>query len=145
MSRFAIMAVLAMAGVAASPRVDVTDEETQKHQGTWVLVAEEVGGKASPADELEGVSRVVKGDRIVRKAVATTSKAILRLDPTTEPKRYDAEIIEGPARGRLIHGIYRFEGDRLKTCADTTGMSRPKTFATTNRDHYSIQVWKKKG
>lgn len=142
--RCAIVAVLAMASVAASPRGDVPDEETRKHQGTWILVAEEVGGKTSPAEEVEGVSRTVRGDRVVRKAVATTSKAILRLDPTTEPKRYDAEIIEGPARGRVIHGIYRFEGDRLKTCADTTGLSRPKTFATTSKDHYSLQVWRRK-
>ena len=142
--RCAIVAVLAMASVAASPRGDAPDEESRKLQGTWILVAEEVAGKTSPAEEVEGGSRTVRGDRVVRKAVATTSKAILRLDPTTEPKRYDAEIIEGPARGRVIHGIYRFEGDRLKTCADTTGLSRPKTFATTHKDHYSLQVWRRK-
>lgn len=141
--RCAIVAVLAIAG-AAAPRGDAPDEESRKFQGTWVLVAEEVAGRTSPAEEIEGVSRTVRGDRVVRKAAATTSKAILRLDPTTEPKRYDAEIIDGPARGRVIHGIYRFEGEKLKTCADATGMSRPKTFATTHEDDYSLQVWRRK-
>ena len=129
---------------AAPPRRGAPDDDLERYQGTWVLVAEEVAGKTSSEEELEGVSRIVQGDRVTRRATATTSKAILRLDPTSEPKRYDAEIIEGPSRGRLIHGIYRFEGDRLKTCADTTGMSRPKTFATSSQDHYSLQVWERK-
>jgi uncharacterized protein (TIGR03067 family) len=122
---------------------DRSKEDLDQHQGTWVLVSEEFDGKATPQLEAEGTTRVVEGNRVTRRAGGVTGRSILHLDSSKQPKQYDAEIVEGPGKRMVVRGIYAFDGDRLKMCADLTGKARPTEFATSPGSGLSLQVWRR--
>lgn len=109
---------------------DHSKEDLDKHQGTWVLVSAEFEARATPEAEPEGTTRLVEVNRVTRKAGGVTGRSILHLYSSKQPEHYATETVEGLGKGRVLRGIYAFDGDRLKMCASLTGKARPAEFAT---------------
>jgi uncharacterized protein (TIGR03067 family) len=51
-----------------------------------------------------------------------TSKLAVKIDPGFDPGLFD---VTPENDNKTLEGIYKFEGDRLKLCINTTGQSRP--------------------
>jgi uncharacterized protein (TIGR03067 family) len=111
-------------------------------QGTWMLVAGEVDGKALAADELHGAKLTIDGDRYtVTLADRGTVRGIERLDPTSEPKTIDVTDDNGPNQGRTCLGIYEVNGDEFRVAFAMPGKPRPTSFQTVADSGQWTHVW----
>jgi uncharacterized protein (TIGR03067 family) len=71
--------------------------------------------------------RYVAGDRL-------TAEYALRLYPTGRPPRIDFRDVA--VEGRVLHGVYRLEGDVLTVCTSSWGMERPIGLDDLRRGHF---------
>jgi uncharacterized protein (TIGR03067 family) len=123
---------------------DTPKNELDKYHGTWVLVAEEFHGKNVPADgitgELKDLSYTVRGDKLVFSSRGESRSATVKLDPNTSPKTYDLLRDDG----RVLKGIYAWDGETIKICSADDGGDRPTDFKTEAGSLNRIRVWKRK-
>jgi uncharacterized protein (TIGR03067 family) len=130
MKRYAVLAVAACLLVAA----DDPKAESDRLQGTWVLVSAEEDGQEVPREAIEaGSSRITfKGSDYIDSSRASGDEVIqrgtFRLDASRRPKELDLV----PDRGAAFHMIYNLDGDTLKIATSLDGKARPKDFKSTN-------------
>jgi uncharacterized protein (TIGR03067 family) len=107
-------------------------------QGTWILVSETRGGSTTPPDGLKGRTMVFDGSTVRSQEGGEGEFA---LDTARSPKRIDWKM-EG---GRTLQGIYRFEGDLLRTCVDEEGRGRPSDLDGPPEPGQAVRIWRRKG
>jgi uncharacterized protein (TIGR03067 family) len=128
------LSMLVLAFVAAdSSKEDETKKDRKKLQGTWAFVAIEEDGFKKSQRELAG-----REDRfnwtftetvLVRNLGMELAKGGFRIDATKQPKEID--IVDYAEKGKIVRGIYAFEGEQLKICLGSIkGGERPKTFGS---------------
>jgi uncharacterized protein (TIGR03067 family) len=120
---------------------DPTRSELDKYQGTWVLLSEEFEGEKVPAEALKDLSYTVQGHEILFKSNGKDRSAIVKLDPSRNPKTYDLVRDDGLLS---LRGIYSWDGEMIKICFAQDQGARPTAFETRPGSKNSIRVWKHK-
>lgn len=114
----AIMTVGLAAAEAA--RVDAARRDRERLQGTWEVVAVEVGGKWDRVPSGEW-NWIIEGDKIIESGGDQSGGMggmVYTLDATRSPKAIDLMLFGGSLQGGPCLGIYSLEGDRLTVCFD---------------------------
>jgi uncharacterized protein (TIGR03067 family) len=114
--------------------------DLEKLQGTWNITALESDGVKQPATVFSGAHIIIKGDQSESLGMGAVYRGKVTLDATKKPKHIDILFTEGHAKGMTNHGIYELGRDSWKLCLDTTGKSRPKTFATKSASGFALET-----
>jgi uncharacterized protein (TIGR03067 family) len=118
---------------SADDKADAVKKEFEKLQGEWQLVAAERNGKKIPDNQFNDEKATIKGDvETVIKAGKVMQTARLTLDPTTSPKSYTREVIDGVNKGSKSHGIYELNDDTFTECRIATDKELPKELSSKN-------------
>lgn len=133
-----------------SPATGVVNQEggkvksdLDKLQGTWNIVALESDGNKLPATMFNGAQIVIKGDEFESLGMGAVYSGKVKVDSAKKPKHFDIVITEGHAAGMTNLGIYELDGGTWKLCLDTTGKTRPKTFATKPASGLALETLKR--
>jgi uncharacterized protein (TIGR03067 family) len=147
MNRSLPLVLLAGLGVAAgsSPQEEVK-AELKRLEGTWKVVAMELGGKKLPPEKAQRLGQIIiTRDRLVlQEADKKETSMGLKIDPAKKPNAMDLRITRGK-ESIDWKCIYDLQGDDLKICmplarkkGDSSGGSRdlnvrPESFVTEGR------------
>jgi len=128
----------------ADKKEDAIKKEMEQLQGQWSMVSGEIDKQPLPENYVKGATRVVKGDETnVTIAGDVWMKAKFTIDPTKKPKTIDYDVSDGPAKGKILLGIYELDGDTIKFCYASPGKDRPKDFATEKGAGLTLSTWKR--
>jgi uncharacterized protein (TIGR03067 family) len=121
-----LVPLLLLAGLLSAGEPDkAAQEELKKLEGTWSLVAAELGGKKSPEDLVIGGTLTIKGNTYtVRFFKQVTDEGTIKIDPTKKPKTWDK--VSTKLKDVKIAGVYELDGDKLRYCESPAGAERPK-------------------
>jgi uncharacterized protein (TIGR03067 family) len=135
------LAVLVVFAAAAAAE-DAAKAELDRLQGEWQLASMTRDGKEVPAERIQTITRVIKGDhyRLLQDG-KEVFEGVMTLNPTRKPKTIDAKQV-GSDRAAL--GIYELEGDTQKICLAQPGKDRPAEFSSTEGSGRVLTVWKRK-
>jgi uncharacterized protein (TIGR03067 family) len=132
---FYAVVVFVMAGgigllsTAVAQKEGADKNDLEKFQGKWATASITVDGKKE--DEIKDRFLVIKGEKATflyeDKERGTGS---ITLDPGQSPARLDFKYEDGPAKGKTLKGIYKFDGDTLTLCYGGFGNDRPTEFAS---------------
>jgi uncharacterized protein (TIGR03067 family) len=130
---FAVVVFVMAGGIGllstAVAQKEGADKKLEKFQGKWATASVTVDGEAE--DEIKDRFLAIKGDKATfldkDKERGTGS---MKLDPGKSPARLDFTYEDGPAKGKTLKGIYKFEGDTLTLCYGGFGKNRPTEFAS---------------
>jgi uncharacterized protein (TIGR03067 family) len=99
----------------------------EKLGGTWQATRVEAGGQVTPAGLVRTLTYRFDWPRVtLLEAGKSTGVGNIRVYSDATPARIDVEMLEGPAAGHSVAGIYRLEGDRLTLYL---GAERPAEFS----------------
>jgi uncharacterized protein (TIGR03067 family) len=130
-------------GALADEKADL-EKEVKKFQGTWTIESSETEGKEVPADALKGLIVIFEGAKhTVKKGDEVIQVGTQKLDPSKSPKAIDVTMTEGPNKGKVMLGIYEFDGDTLKVCFDPQGKKRPTEFKSAAGSENIVNVHKR--
>jgi uncharacterized protein (TIGR03067 family) len=105
------------------------EKETKKFQGTWTIESSVTGGQEIPRDQLKGFLVIYEGEKhTVKNGDKVIQVGTQKIDPSKSPKTIDVTMTEGPEKGKVMLGIYEFDGDTMKVCFDPQGKKRPTEF-----------------
>jgi uncharacterized protein (TIGR03067 family) len=128
--------------VAGEQKVDGS-KDLKQLQGTWRLVAGEIGGRKMTAEEIQKSKLVFRGDHYtVRRGNGPKVTGSVVVDPTKDPKTIDIIDADGPDKGKMLLGIYALDGNELKECFAAAGGARPTKFGTQTGTTQFFHVWK---
>jgi uncharacterized protein (TIGR03067 family) len=141
---YALLALAAGAlGTAVEPRGEAA-RDLKSLQGTWKLVAGEVGGKKLTANQLKQATLVYKGDQYtVRRGTGRRVAGKAKIDPGKDPRAIDLTDADGPYKGKVLLGIYALKDDELMECFAPPGKARPTRFATDAATGHFLHVWQR--
>lgn len=127
--------------------VGADDDESARDlaalQGSWTLVSSEVNGE-STSDQPEKLSLVVSNAQYATMKDSRHISYTLRLEPSTDPKAFELTLEDGPAKGQVLKGIYKLEGDRFTVCHGLTPQDdRPVEFSTGAESGHTLIVWRR--
>jgi uncharacterized protein (TIGR03067 family) len=134
---------------ASLPAADAGEEKAIKKEltkfiGTWTIEAETIDGVKTPSEALQGYSLQLQDGRFVlSKNGDPVWVGRFTIKPATNPKRIDVlPDQDGADLPRTRHGIYEFDGDKLKMClsARVDSDEYPKEFASGPRSGYTVLV-----
>jgi uncharacterized protein (TIGR03067 family) len=81
-------------------------------QGTWKMVELLFQGRRGADEDVGDHVLTVKGEEYVRRT-RRIQHAVIKLDPTTDPKRFDYTYTDGLQKGFNRRNYYELEGNRL--------------------------------
>ncbi len=124
------------------------EKELQKLQGTWVMVSGELGGKKAADEHVRQSKIVYEGNKLQIMVPNQTGETIIaevvKIDPTKNPKEMHFIRKNGPNAGKILIGIYEFEGDdQYKFAFDPTGAMTLKDFSTKEGTGHVRNTWKR--
>ncbi len=138
-----VLTAIGGSGTLADDKADV-EKETKKFQGTWMFESSEAGGQKLSADDLKGLILTFEGDKhTVKKGDEVIQVGTQKIDPSKSPKTIDVTMTEGPSKGKVMLGIYEFDGDTLKVCFDAEGKKRPTEFKSAAGSPTFVNVHKR--
>jgi uncharacterized protein (TIGR03067 family) len=137
-----LLVILPLAGAAApAPKDDDAKEELKKFEGTWKLVAANLGGMEATPEHVENTSLVVSGHEFTMTIGTEVHKGKFTIDPSKKPKTIDVEFTEGSLKDSKVQGIYEIKGDTRKSCFAEPNADRPADF-TGGKDKF-VWEWKR--
>jgi uncharacterized protein (TIGR03067 family) len=103
-------------------------------QGSWKVVALEIDGVKAKPEGLQGGRWAFK-DSVVRCADPGQELRVwasVKLDPSKTPKHIDFLDLEGPRKGKMSQGIFKWDRGRLVICFRyrESAEGRPREFRT---------------
>jgi uncharacterized protein (TIGR03067 family) len=105
-----------------------TDAELKKLEGRWGIAGAELAGR-DHLDDFAGMKLVVKGDQFTIEFAENSDRGTFTIDAAKSPKWIDIKTSpKGPFFGRSLHGIYKFDKERLILCCEADGKARPTAF-----------------
>jgi uncharacterized protein (TIGR03067 family) len=124
---------------------DAAKDDLEKMKGDWTLVSTETNGNKRTAENFKEFSRKVTGETYSvtiesEEGAQTIGIKIVKLDPSKSPKTIDVEMTEGPAKGKTLRGIYKFEDNTQVICLAPADKDRPAKFNSTEG---TVTVWKR--
>lgn len=131
---FFVVVVFVMAGgigllSTAAAQDGAAKKELEKFQGKWATVSVTVDAQAE--DEIKDRFLAIEDEKatfLYKDAERGTGS--LKIDPGKNPAHIDFIYEDGPAKGKILKGIYKFEGDTLTFCYGGFGKDRPSGFAS---------------
>jgi uncharacterized protein (TIGR03067 family) len=93
-----------------------TKTDLDKLQGTWNVVAMERDGRVAPKEHCDSLLITIAGDKMTlafKGGKGPGLEHLIRLDPN-HPKVMDLVIPSGSSKGKVLLGIYEFDGKTLK-------------------------------
>jgi uncharacterized protein (TIGR03067 family) len=149
-SSFTAVSTLFLLTLAASlPAADAREEKAIKEAlakvtGTWKIESETIDGAKTPSEALQGFSFQFQDGRFV---LSKYGDAVwvgrFTIKPATSPKRIDVlPDQDGADLPHTQHGIYEFDGDKLKLCLSgrVDSDAYPKAFVSRPRSGYTVWV-----
>ncbi len=106
--------------------------------GTWVPVAQEMGGKTLPKAAFEKQTLIIS-DSTYTFTAESTDKGIVRYSND----KMDIYGREGVNTGKHFTALYKYENGQLTICYNLTGNTYPETFDTKGKPVYFMSVFKK--
>lgn len=110
---------------------DAVQQDFDRLQGTWVVVAAERDGQL--LDRIKGNQMIIKDRNFtIKTKTGFEMKGDLILDPGKKPRHMDLAHQEGLLRDKTWQAIYQLDGAELKICyvEPDAGKERPKEFTT---------------
>jgi len=133
--RFLVVGVLlaAIAATADDAKDEAIKKDRKQIEGTWRIVALEIGGNKSNEDDAKKLTVVNGSDGTwsLRSEGTEISKGISTFDTTKKPKTIDFTPTEGGGQGNQHLGIYELGEKTRKLCLAAPGKERPTEFAST--------------
>jgi len=114
-------------GIATQLNLGVADKKAM--QGTWSATKAGSDGDDAPEADLKEILFVIKDDVITFSKGKDSSAAKMVLNMIANPNQLDAEVLDGPSKGKTRLGIYEIKGDVLKLCW-SRGDKRPTKFSS---------------
>jgi uncharacterized protein (TIGR03067 family) len=128
--------------VATAAAAD-TDVEMKKLEGTWVIAGAELGGR-DHLDDFAGMKLVVKGDQFTIEFAENSDRGTFTIDAAKTPNWIDIKTgSKGPFFGRTLHGIYKFDKERLILCCEADGKARPTAFEAKAKSRNMLLTYKR--
>ena len=124
-----LLSVAGVLGQEPPKKGDAVKEELKRLEGTWRVVAVELGGKETDREEIGPNNLLVfSGTKcsVVTGTKKRTIESTLTIDPTKNPKWIDQSRTSDNV---TLHGIYELKGDILKVFLVSDG-KRPTEFKT---------------
>jgi uncharacterized protein (TIGR03067 family) len=123
---------------------EVIHPELTLFEGEW-------GAVSIIRDGVELPQMMIGVGRRIGKTNETTVKfgpnvfmmAKTRIDPTANPAEIDYLVSEGPAKGSIMLGIYKVEGNEATFCMAEPGLPRPTSFSSLPGSKITLSTWKK--
>ncbi len=118
----------ASVGLAQDAKADL-----ERFQGTWKVVLFERNGNIIPAERIAGRILIVSGEKFTDKqGDKVLGEGTMALEPTKSPKSVDGKFTAGPEEliGKIVPGIYRFDGEKLEVVSGPPSKTRPAKFAS---------------
>jgi uncharacterized protein (TIGR03067 family) len=112
---------------------DAAAKELKAMEGEWKVVGVEEGGRKATENDVKGQKWTFEGSELVpdNPRPESTEHYRLKLDPGKDPKQIDLILLDGPAKGKTVEGIYKLADGRLKIClrdAKFPEKGRPEEF-----------------
>jgi uncharacterized protein (TIGR03067 family) len=125
---------------AYSPSATLT-----KLQGEWSAVKIVSNGQDLPGMMLKtGLRKSVKNELTISFGGRTMIHALVRLDESAAPVQIDYYNLDGPIKGTVQHGIFRWEGDEVCSCMGALGQPRPADFTSSPGSGRTFSRWRLK-
>ena len=112
------------------PLTEEQKKELEKFTGTFKVVTFERDGKKSDDAELKKMKVVQKGADWTFYLDTDSTQGKDTVYPDKSPKEIDSVYLNGPARDKVVKGIYKIDGEKITYCWAEPGKDRPKDFAT---------------
>ena len=124
------------------------DTELQKFQGTWVMIAAEMDGKAVHDAHVNQSKITFAGDKVElftpHQHTEVIVATVVKLETGKNPKEMHWIRANGPKAGATVVSIYEFEGaDQYKISFDPAGVTVPKKFSTEVGSGHIWHAWKR--
>jgi uncharacterized protein (TIGR03067 family) len=146
--RVAIVAALALLGVAAARAGGPATTDKDALQGRWRLTSAEINKQVIPRKKLKDgdVGMVgtltIKGDCYSFRMGKTRLEFTFKVNASTKPRAIDLTVSEGPQKGQTYHGIYKVEGNTYTICRSVEpGKQRPDEFVTRPGSGLMLTRW----
>jgi uncharacterized protein (TIGR03067 family) len=141
-----VITLLSLFGIARADDKDKAAEDDKKFEGTWQVVAMEIGGNKADSGAYETMTFVFKGKKYEQKVGDDVVEAGTQdLDPGKSPKQMDVSVTEGETKGKKQLAIYEIDGDTCKICfAQHESKDRPTKYDTKDTDHMYFELKRKK-
>jgi uncharacterized protein (TIGR03067 family) len=143
--------VAAPLSMSAMPSVDlaqfkfVPSATLTKLQGDWTAVKIISDGQALPGMMLKtGHRRAVKNELTISFAGRTMIHALVRLDESATPIQIDYCNLDGPMKGTVQHGIFKWDGNEACSCMGGVGQPRPTDFTSSPGSGRTFSQWRPK-
>lgn len=134
-----LVALLLIAVPADEAKDAAVKAELEKLQGTWRLFSAETDGKKAPEENIKQVKVVIQGSKhsVYFGDDAVAKDIPFQIDPAKNPKTTDDTLPDG----RMIHGIYKLEGDTLTSCVALIDKDRPTEFVSKPGTGHILRVF----
>jgi uncharacterized protein (TIGR03067 family) len=121
-----------------------TGGTSNKLNGTWIPVKEEIGGTSLPATAFATQTLIIM-DTTYTFTAESVDKGVLKYDK----EKMDIYGKEGVNAGKHFTAIYKFipdsanKGEQLAICYNLTGSGYPETFDTKGQRTFFLSVFRK--
>jgi uncharacterized protein (TIGR03067 family) len=121
-----------------------TVNASNKLNGTWIPVKEEIGGTSLPATTF-ATQKLIILDTTYTFTAESVDKGVLKYDH----EKMDIYGKEGVNAGKHFTAIYKFipdsstKGEQLAICYNLTGNGYPETFDTKGQRTFFLSVFRK--
>jgi uncharacterized protein (TIGR03067 family) len=112
--------------------------KSNKLNGTWVPVKQEIGGTVLPTVSFEK-QKLIISDSAYTFIAESVDKGVVKYNND----KMDIYGKEGVNTGKHFAAIYKFETGELTICYNLKGDSYPETFETKGKPMYFLSVFKK--
>ena len=140
-------ALLTAVATADNARDEAIKKDRKRIEGTWRVVAVEVGGnKLAEADVRKfTVVNAADGTWSLRSDGKEVTRGTSTIDPTKTPRALDFTATEGDWKGNQYLGIYELGEKARKMCFAPPGKERPTEFASPpGSDHILVTFEREK-
>lgn len=121
------------------------NDDIDKLQGTWNVVALEIEGQPMPGGVINGSKIVVSGNHFTSMAMGAVYEGTVRVDCGLTPKTLDMTFTVGPEAGNTSYGIYELGEDSWRLCLTLHGDRRPSAFATSPGSGLALETLLREG
>lgn len=137
--RFITAIALLITGLSCNaPKNAASNMKSNKLNGTWMPIKQEIGGKPLPAAVFEKEKLTIT-DTIYTVAAESIDRGVLH----HKDDKMDIYGKEGVNAGKHFTAIYKFDNEQLVICYDLTGNNYPEAFDTKGKPMYFLSVFKK--
>ena len=112
--------------------------KSNKLNGTWVPVKQEMGGTMLPKAAFEK-QKLIISDSNYTVIAESIDKGVVKY----KDDKMDIYGREGVNAGKHFTAIYKYENEQLTVCYNLSGKSYPETFETKGKPMYFLSVFKK--